>query len=77
MHYETRFRNRIKLLHFDGTGVVILTKRLEQGTFHWPQSASEPGAKITLAPQALQLLLDGIQLKDAGQRAWYEAPTSK
>lgn len=68
-----RRRTRIKLLYFDGTGVIVLAKRLEEGTFRWPQSAGEPGAKIRLAPQALQLLLDGVELKDAGRRAWYES----
>jgi len=42
-------------------------------TFHWPQSAGEPGTKIRLAPQALQLLLDGVDLKAGARRAWYEA----
>jgi transposase len=74
MHYETRSCNRIKLLYFDGTGVCVLAKRLEQGTFHWPQSAGEPGAKLRLAPQALQLLLDGVDLRAGARRAWYESP---
>jgi transposase len=71
--FGNRRRNRIKLLYFDGSGVCVLAKRLESGTFAWPQSAGEPGAKIKLAPQALQLLLDGVELKDAARRAWYEA----
>lgn len=71
--FGNRRRNRIKLLYFDGTGVCVLAKRLERGTFHWPRSAGEPNAKLRLAPQALQLLLDGVDLKDSGRRAWYEA----
>ena len=71
--FGDRRRNRIKLLYIDGTGVCVLAKRLEQGTFDWPQSAGAPGAKIRLAPQALQLLLDGVELKSAGRRAWYES----
>ena len=71
--FGNRRHNRLKILYFDGTGVCVLAKRLERGTFAWPQSAGEPGAKIRLAPQALQLLLDGVELKDAGRRAWYEA----
>jgi transposase len=61
------------LLYFDGTGVCVLAKRLEKGTFHWPKSAGDTDAKLRLAPQALQLLLDGVELKDAGRRAWYES----
>lgn len=73
--FTNRRRNRIKLLYFDGTGVCILAKRLEEGTFAWPQSAGEPAAKIKLAPQALQLLLDGVELKNGSRRAWYECGT--
>jgi transposase len=73
--FTNRRRNRIKLLYFDGTGVCILAKRLEEGTFAWPQSAGEPGAKIKLAPQALRLLLDGVELKNGSRRAWYECGT--
>jgi len=51
----------------------VPAKRLEKGTFAWPQSASETNGKIRLAPQALQLLLDGVELKAGGRRAWYEA----
>lgn len=74
--FGNRRRNRIKILYCDGTGVCVLAKRLDEGTFHWPQSAGAPGAKIRLAPPALQLLLDGVELKDGARRAWYEAPAS-
>lgn len=70
--FTNRRRNRLKLLYFDGTGTCVLAKRLEEGTFHWPQSAGEPSVKLRLAPQALQLLLDGVDLKAGARRAWYE-----
>lgn len=75
--FGNRRHNRIKRLYFDGTGVCVLAKRLERGTFHWPQSAGEPNAKLRLAPQALPLLLDGVDLKDGARRAWYEAAAWK
>lgn len=71
--FTNRRRNRVKILYFDGTGVIVLAKRLEEGTFAWPPSAGEPNAKLRLAPQALQLLLDGVELKAGARRAWYEA----
>lgn len=71
--FGNRRRNRIKILYFDGTGVCVLAKRLEQGTFNWPRPAASK-AKLKLTPQALQLLLDGVDLKDAGRRPWYESP---
>ena len=71
--FGNRRRNRIKILYFDGTGGVLLAKRWEEGTFHRPQSAGPPDAKLRLSPQALPLLLDGVELKAAGRRAWYEA----
>lgn len=72
--FGNRRRTRLKILYFDGTGLCVLAKRLEEGTFRWPQSAGEPSAKIRLAPQALQLLLDGVDLKAGARRAWYESP---
>jgi len=70
--FGNRRRNRIKILYFDGTGVIVLAKRLEEGSFNFPPSAGEPSAKLRLAPQALQLLLDGVDLKHGARRAWYE-----
>jgi len=58
--------NRIKILYFDGTGVCVLAKRLEEGTFRWPQSAAaEPGPKSAW-PAGLAIVLDGVDLKGRG-----------
>ena len=71
--FANRQRNRVKILFWDGSGLWVCAKRLESGTFHWPQSAGEPNAKLRLAPQALQLLHDGVDLKAGARRAWYES----
>ena len=57
------FRGRrsglIKLIWHDGLGLCMLTKRLEQGQFHWP-SATTTG-RISLSPAQLVALLDGCE----------------
>ena len=71
--FGNRRHNRIKILYFDGTGVCVLAKRLEEGHLSLAAKRGPAGAKIRLAPQALQLLLDGVDLKDGARRAWYES----
>jgi len=65
---------RLKVLYFDGSGLWLMTKRLEEGTFAWPKLAEIGAAKLALRPEALAMLTDGIDLRGAKLRPWYERP---
>lgn len=45
----------IKLLCFDGQGLLLLSKRLERGRFIWPPGAS---GSVALTPAQLSMLLE-------------------
>ena len=73
--FLNRRRNRIKLLIWDRTGLVLVYKRLEQGTFRIPTEPS-PGARhVELDSGDLGLMLEGIDLRGARrQRRWRRLP---
>ena len=47
----------IKALHWDGQGLVLYAKRLEQGRFIWPQAVD---GTLPLTAAQLSMLLEGI-----------------
>lgn len=72
--FTNRPRTLLKAVWFDGTGICLFSKRLEKGQFSWPHPAiPNEEAWMQVHPSALALLLDGIELKNAMRKAWYEA----
>lgn len=73
-------RNRVKFLYWDGSGLWICAKRLEEGRFAWPQqSAAAADAQssrqrtVIMSQAELTLLLNGIDLAATRKRRWYRA----
>jgi transposase len=66
-----RRRDRIKVLYFDGSGLVILAKRLERGTFSWPEACDDSTSRCVLNQQELALLLGGVDLSRTKRRRWW------
>lgn len=66
--FANRQRTRIKVLYWDRTGLWVCAKRLEKGTFAWPNSGAPA---IEMSTAELTLILNGIDLKDTRKRRWY------
>jgi transposase len=71
--FSNRTRTRLKALVWDGSGLWVCAKRLEKGRFHWPAVASpdENKQRVTMRAEELAMLVNGLDLKQTQQRAWY------
>ena len=62
-----RSRNRLKILFYDSTGLWVLAKRLERGTFDWPADLGGR-ERIELRYEKLLLILNGLEAGELGER---------
>ena len=69
--FTNRRHNRIKTLYWDGTGIWVAIKRLEKGCFSWPKGVGAD-KKLNFAPEALALLLGGVDLKQGSLKPWHQ-----
>ena len=63
--FRGRRANLIKIIYWEGTGLCLFTKRLEQSIFVWPSNADLDETMMLTAAQ-LSMLIDGI---DGAHRA--------
>lgn len=66
-------RNRLKVIFWDGTGLWVCAKRVEEGRLNWPKSGDAQG-KVQLTQEELAMLLSGIDLAQTQPRRWYRKP---
>lgn len=69
--FINKTRNKIKLLHWSGSGFVLYYKRLESGTFELPQYDIRAGS-YQLDYSQLVMLIDGICIKNIQQKKRYK-----
>ena len=64
--FTNKTRNRLKILFWDGTGLWVCAKRLEQGRFSWPR---QDGPCASLRSEQLVALLAGLEVRE--KAGWY------
>jgi transposase len=55
--FRSRRADRVKILVWDGSGLVLVWKRLEQGAFKWPPIID---GVMRLSPAQLTALVEGL-----------------
>jgi transposase len=68
--FRSKRGDRVKLLYWDSDGLAIWYKRLEEGTFRFPEPAAE-GHGIEIRAAELAMLLDGVELTSVKRRKRY------
>jgi transposase len=71
--FRSKRGDRLKLLYWDADGLAIWYKRLEEGTFRFPQ-APAAGQGIEIRAADLAMLLDGVDLESVKRRKRYRRP---
>ena len=55
--FRAKRADRVKLVYWDGTGIVLVAKRLEDGRFRWPKVQD---GVVRLSAAEFQALFDGL-----------------
>jgi transposase len=75
--FVNRRRDRIKVLYWGQTGFCIWYQQLQKGTYQLPvQDALDERDTLEVTRSQLSLILDGIDLSSARQRARFQLSKS-
>jgi transposase len=69
--FRNRRRDRIKVLYWDRDGWAIWMKRLEKGTFRFPEASN---GRVEVTPAEMAAILEGIDLSRARRLPRYALP---
>jgi transposase len=71
--FFTRRADRVRVLHWDRDGYVLITKRLEKGRYRLPWHAEQ--GRVVIEAAELLLVLEGIELRGARRRPRWSPPS--
>jgi transposase len=71
--FVNRRRDRLKILYWDRDGYALWAKRLERGTFRFPEPK---GNSLEVTPSELAAILGGIDLRNARRQRRFALPTA-
>jgi transposase len=72
--FFSRRADRVRVLYWDRDGYVLITKRLEKGTYQLPWRAER--GRVVIEAAELLLVLEGIELRGAGRRVRWSPSSS-
>ena len=71
--FRAKRADRVKLIFWDGTGMVLVCKRLEDGKFRWP---GVQDAILRLSTAELRALLEGLDRRRVHEPRQTVVPTA-
>jgi transposase len=69
--FRNRRRDRVKVLYWDRDGFALWYKRLEKGTFRFPEAE---GGRVEVTPAEMAAVLEGIDLSRARRLPRFALP---
>jgi transposase len=72
--FFTRRADRVRVLYYDRDGYILVTKRLEKGTYRPPWRSDQ--GRVVIEAAELLLVLEGIELGGAVRRSRWK-PASR
>jgi transposase len=72
--FRNKRRDRIKILYWDKDGFALWSKRLEKGTFRFPEAKD---GRVEVTPAEMAAILEGIDLSRARRLPRFSLPASR
>jgi transposase len=72
--FRNKRRDRIKILYWDRDGFALWYKRLEKGTFRFPEAKD---GRVEVTPAEMAAVLEGIDLSRARRQTRFSLPASQ